>query len=340
MSPKQPPRCAAAQESAPPPLLRVRDLAPERRAAVLGLHRLRPRWNLKILLFVAIWAGCGYLVLSAPPLPVRLVCYFLVGATIQGLVILMHEAVHGILFRDRRLNRWIGFLCGLPAFLSVSAYRLGHLPHHRYERGRRDPDELENFTRNPRALAALFVLTLLAGEVFGFHRVGPANALRAKGRERRAVLTEYALITGAFGAAFALLPLHVMLHVWVFPALCARQLTNVRTLAEHVLTQPGHRLTATRTVVSNAFVSFFMCNLNYHIEHHLFPAVPWYNLRKLHRLLAADLHAAGAQVYPSYTRFLWDLGRWMARAVLPSGRRLPLRLPPRPTLSAGSLTAA
>lgn len=311
----------------PPAILRVRDLSPDRQAELRRLHRLNPWWNLKILAFALIWIAAAAVALRVTALPVRLACYFIIGATIQGLVILMHEAVHGILFRDRRLNRWVGFLCGLPAFLSVSAYRMGHLPHHRYERSARDPDELENFSRDPRVLAALFGLMFLFGELFGFHRVGLGNAFRGRPAERRDVLVEYAIIAAVFAVAIALLPGRVFLHSWVFPALFARQLTNVRTLAEHVLTGHEHRLAATRTVVSNPFVAFFMCNLNYHIEHHLFPAVPWYRLRRLHALLDDQLRRSAAQVYPSYTRFLWDLSRFVVLAFAPGGEGLPLRLP-------------
>jgi len=141
-------------------------------------------------------------------------------------------------------------------------------------------------------------------------------------------LLEYAVIVAVFVAAFAVIPRGAMLHAWVFPALVARTLTNVRTLAEHVLTRHGDRFTATRTVVSNRFVSFFMCNLNYHIEHHLFPGVPWYHLPALHRLLEPELRRRGAQVYRSYTRFLLDLGRFVIRAWGRSGRSLPLSLAP------------
>ncbi len=267
--------------------------------------------------------------MSIPILPVRLTCYFLAGASIQGLVILMHEGVHGIMFRNRLANRWIGFLCGLPAGLSITAYRVGHLPHHRNERNARDPDELENFSRNPRALSLLFCLTFLFGELFGFYRVGPLSASRGNAVERRAILIEYALIAIVFATVFVVIPFRTMLHIWIFPALFARQLTNVRTLAEHVLTGHDNRLLATRTVVSNRFVSFFMCNLNYHLEHHLFPAVPWYNLPKLRRLLRFELESAGAYTYRAYWLFLKDLARFAVRAWGPNGRDLPLHLPVR-----------
>ena len=308
---------------------RFRDLPAAQRAVIRDLHRLNPWWNLKIIVFALLWAGAGTVAIHSSALPVWLACYFIIGATLQGFGILMHEAVHGIMFRNRTLNRWIGFLCGLPTFLSVSAYRVGHLPHHRHARGGRDPDELENVTTNPRLLAVVFTLTLLIGELFGFYRVGPFAVGQAHPRERRDVLVEYMVIAGVFATAFALVPFTVLLHVWILPAVVATQLTNVRTLAEHVLTDRTNPLTVTRTVVSNRFVSFFMCNLNYHIEHHLFPAVPWYHLPQLHRVLGDDLERSGAQVYRSYTRFLTDLGMFVLRAWGPGGRDLPLRLQPR-----------
>jgi fatty acid desaturase len=37
--------------------------------------------------------------------------------------------------------------------------------------------------------------------------------------------------------------------------------------------------------------------------------VPWYNLPRLHRLLEAEYRAAGAPIYRSYLRFVWDAVR-------------------------------
>lgn len=83
----------------------------------------------------------------------------------------------------------------------------------------------------------------------------------------------------------------------------------MRSWAEHALTRPGHPLTHTRTVTSNLVVSFLMCNLNYHLEHHLFPGVPWYNLPRVHALLADEYRRAGAFVHRSYLGFLREAAR-------------------------------
>ena len=74
---------------------------------------------------------------------------------------------------------------------------------------------------------------------------------------------------------------------------------NLRGWAEHMLTTPGHPLLQTRTVTSTKLLSFLNVNLNYHLEHHLFPAVPWYNLPKVHTLLQDEYEQAGAFIYSS-----------------------------------------
>jgi fatty acid desaturase len=97
-------------------------------------------------------------------------------------------------------------------------------------------------------------------------------------------------------------------------------IVNVRGWSEHLLTAPGHALTRTRTVTSNHVVRFMLCNLNYHLEHHLFPSVPWYRLPRLHALLEDEILAAGAPVYRSYLRFLWDAARTGIHGLAPARR--------------------
>ena len=56
-------------------------------------------------------------------------------------------------------------------------------------------------------------------------------------------------------------------------------------LAENVL---DHRLNS-RTVYMNPVNRYLYWNMNYHVEHHMFPMVPYHNLPKLHELVKADM---------------------------------------------------
>jgi fatty acid desaturase len=62
-------------------------------------------------------------------------------------------------------------------------------------------------------------------------------------------------------------------------------LTQHAGLAEDVL---DHRLNS-RTVYMNLFCRFMYWNMNYHVEHHMFPMVPYHNLPKLHDEIKSDL---------------------------------------------------
>ena len=39
----------------------------------------------------------------------------------------------------------------------------------------------------------------------------------------------------------------------------------------------------------NAINRYLYWNMNYHVEHHMFPLVPYHNLAKLHELVKADM---------------------------------------------------
>jgi fatty acid desaturase len=49
-----------------------------------------------------------------------------------------------------------------------------------------------------------------------------------------------------------------------------------------------HRM-STRTVILNPLFSFLYSNMEYHIEHHIFPKIPFYNLKKLHKVIKSQM---------------------------------------------------
>src|SRR3546814_5481474 len=61
-------------------------------------------------------------------------------------------------------------------------------------------------------------------------------------------------------------------------------------------------MAGTRSVISNPVNAFFWNNINWHIGHHAYPTVPWYNLVELHGLLEKQIAASGAVVDKSYLR--------------------------------------
>lgn len=57
---------------------------------------------------------------------------FILANRILALSLLSHEAIHGSLFKNYKLNNFIGrWFCAFPTFISFSKYRKLHLLHHR-----------------------------------------------------------------------------------------------------------------------------------------------------------------------------------------------------------------
>jgi len=90
-------------------------------------------------------------------------------------------------------------------------------------------------------------------------------------------------------------------------------------LAEDVL---DHRLNS-RTVYINPVSRFIYWNMNYHVEHHMFPMVPYHALPRLHALIKDDLPPPNASILDAYREFIGALLRqrhepnFCARRALP-----------------------
>lgn len=67
-------------------------------------------------------------------------------------------------------------------------------------------------------------------------------------------------------------------------------------LAENVT---DHRLNS-RTVLMNPVSRWIYWNMNYHVEHHMFPMVPYHALPKLHEAIRHDLPAPNSSILDAY----------------------------------------
>ena len=71
-------------------------------------------------------------------------------------------------------------------------------------------------------------------------------------------------------------------------------------LAEDVI---DHRLNS-RTVYMNPVSRWIYWNMNYHIEHHMFPMVPYHALPALHKLIKDDLPDPNTSIWNAYSEMI------------------------------------
>jgi fatty acid desaturase len=278
-------------------------------AEMSELRGLRiPRRLAEIGFFTAVWgvsiiAGlAGLAAEGTTGWILRLVAMAGGAAALNAFFLLSHEGHHHLLFRRRAVNHAVNIALCLPLLHSPSAYRVLHELHHRFLGGPGDPDEYRNYTGDPRLRWALQWVRLTMGTLVYMPLIPIVAWRRAEWDVRRAVALEYAGMTLVWVLAFAIVPIQVLLQVWLIPGVVVGYISAVRALAQHALTESDDPLLASRSVRSNPIVSFLLLNENYHLEHHLFPEVPSYNLPRLRALLSSRLpHTVEAE---SYSRFL------------------------------------
>ena len=242
------------------------------------------------------------------PNPVTIVfALFVIGARQLGFAILMHEAAHRSLFGTRWLNDWAGnWLAAYPVWAEVAPYRRYHLVHHAKTGSADDPD-LGLITPFPitRASFARKVFRDLSGQT-GVKQAkavflrdvgwGAGRSQRDQGMSRgerpdigwRKLLP--VALTNAVLLGILTFAGHPALYLlWVVAWLTTyRLVTRIRSIAEHALTpDPNDALNNTRTTVARWWERLLIAPncVNYHLEHHLLPTVPHYNLGRMHRLL-------------------------------------------------------
>lgn len=225
-----------------------------------------------------------------------------IGARQHALIVLAHDAAHYRLFRNRALNDWLGeLLLAWPFVLfTMQAYRRNHFPHHRFVNTNRDPDWVRKQTPDwhfPKTRAQLATMLFLDAIGVGFGKFVvtasrlPSAPVDSSSTKNRAF---------AFGRLAFLLLLAVTIALthtwkiyllfWVVPYVTWMQLCfHVRSIAEHFAIPANRRgvYAQTRTVLPSWFDRVFVLpkNANFHLEHHLFPSVPFYRLPELHRTL-------------------------------------------------------
>jgi fatty acid desaturase len=272
--------------------------------------RLLPNLT-KIPLFLGMMVGLSWIAWNSSNAWVLVPVYIALGYLWMSMVTFMHDALHYTLFKSKAANWAFGILCMLPIFATFVGFREDHIEHHRHNRSPRDPDA---FTMGKRGFAdfVLFYAYAAIGGVLSFIHFNFIYPFQKFGPKLWAIqLFEIALKVAVYWTVLAWAASHGMLgkalEVWLYPVLGLSLLNSMRFIAEHYgAPWDAGQMAGTRTVTSNPLHSFFWNNINWHIGHHVYPTVPWYNLQKLHALLEPQIRASGAPVDKSYLGVYWN----------------------------------
>lgn len=280
--------------------------APERwldrftREEIAELLRLEDRhsWTSLLVNWGLVFASMAMVAAWTNPVTI-LLALFVIGGRQLGLSILMHEASHRTLLRDRALNDWVGnWLAAYPVWTDLEPYRPYHLKHHARTWTKDDPDldlaspfpitrkslrrkiwrDLSGQTGLKRLRATLYRdLSMSAGKS-GRQGQSAARALRG-------VVVSNALLFVLLAAVG-----HPALYLlWIGAWLTTYSLAmRIRAIAEHSMPRdPADPFQHSRTTLASWWERLLLApnRVNYHLEHHLLMTVPHYKLPAFHRML-------------------------------------------------------
>jgi fatty acid desaturase len=258
-----------------------------------------------LLLVLATGAGV-YLSWRHLPWPWLIPAFFVHGTVMSfmGGAGAFHELCHGTPFRTRWLNECFLWIYSFLSWSNFVFFRTSHMRHHQYTVYR----QLDLEVVLPGRVRPRDVLWQLAfhplgvyGQVTTHVRLGLGilkgewenRIFSGDGGRLRPALAGWSLflVIGhvALGVLFALLGLWILIPIFLTPFYCG-WLAFLCALPQHLGLSPDvpDWRRSCRTVILNPVLGFLYWGMNYHTEHHMYAAVPFHGMRKLHALIRAD----------------------------------------------------
>jgi fatty acid desaturase len=242
----------------------------------------------------------------------------IIGARQLGLAILMHDAAHGALHPNLKVNDWVGNYLTTG---DLKPYRPYHLGHHRFAQQGEDPDLVLSapFPITRTSLRRKIVRDLTGRTYYKLKWSGLVDRIRTRKPDeplwpilKDAVVRRRRFFLGMVATVAVTAPFGLW---WVWPVLWLLpqatwlpMVTRLRNIAEHACVakdEPDplrHARTTRANLLERAFLAPYW--VNYHCEHHMFMHVPCYRLPRVHRMLKAKGVTERMLTSPGYVEVL------------------------------------
>jgi Na+-transporting NADH:ubiquinone oxidoreductase subunit F len=248
-----------------------------------------------------------------------------------------HECGHGTAFKTDWMNSMVYEIASFMVMRESVVWRWSHNRHHSDTIiVGRDP---EIQIPRPPEICALFLSLFNVGGYCGYFPSLFRHALGRMSADERTFIPEsefskvyrnawicvalYALVIASAIVWQSWIPIFLFVLPQFFGTwlMIIHNTTQHAGLAENVL---DHRLNC-RTVYMNPISRFIYWNMNYHVEHHMFPLVPYHALPDLHRVIKSDcpppyptILSAWREIIPTVLRQLKDPTHHIKRQLPPA----------------------
>jgi fatty acid desaturase len=273
---------------------------------LLKLYELKPLISLGALLLdwlIIILAIYGHKIW--PNAFVYLIAVIVIATRMQAIGVLVHDVVHYRFLNNRRLADWLGNLfMSWPLFFTIPGYRSMHLRHHSQVNTDLDPDWVRRKGKSdwifPMGKSQFYKMLFFDLTGINFYQnlqklFLPKSDDQLKKEFISLGVYYYVAMFGFYLSALGLIYYFNLewdfLLYWLIPYFTVFKLIKrIRAIAEHFAIPDKKIAEITRTTLASPWEEFLFGqhNINYHVEHHRYPAVPWYHLKSLHQFLVSQ----------------------------------------------------
>jgi fatty acid desaturase len=242
------------------------------------------------------------------------------GLMFAHAVELEHQALHHLGFRNRRINEIVGIALGAPMLVSFAGYQTSHLRHHRLLGTPQNKEFFDYGDQYGASRAASLWMWATRFLMFAHYKQFvinlwltvrgkdfPEETPEASRRIRRDHWVMVAMIAVLCGLS-VLFHRPLVLWLWLIPlALVGAPVHALVEMPEHYRcdTTTTDPYANTRTIRSNALLTWYTNGNNYHVEHHMMPGLPMERLPDLHEHIVDHI----VNYHPTYMDFFRSLRR-------------------------------
>ena len=238
------------------------------------------------------------------------------------IISIQHETNHETYFKSRLLNRFFYNLTSLLGGFEAVRWKWSHFHHHTYTIfTHEEVYDYENNSPRPTEPIRFLLNFLPLGPIINIQKVRhfthfeilkhslgiissvvkttvPKNEIKKVINSSRLYVLFWLIVIATSLYLETWLPVIMILlppfYGNTILMICA--MTQHAGLADNV---KDHRK-STRTVILNPFFSFLYSNMEYHIEHHIFPKIPCHNLKAFHQLIKDQMPKPKRGVIDAY----------------------------------------
>lgn len=250
------------------------------------------RFNLNLFMHVACWVAAAVGVFWFDNTIAIIACVVVLSNQIHAFTVLQHECGHRNAYHNDGWNRFVGCALAWFIFMPYTTFKECHRRHHRYLGDvQHDPDEW-NYTGGRTRWLPIRVATFVP-------RFIHISLTKYSAAVRQSVLVELAFnivsLAVLIGFCIQYNYLNEFILIYAIPLFILAAIINPISrgyehfpLAKLDEQDKESRMDIAKTTISvtHPFFSWIWANINYHVEHHVYPGVPFYNLPEVSKLMS------------------------------------------------------